>query len=157
MNQAQDQRILAGELETYLRAMGLPLSLARAATWLSRPVRWQHTYTFAADAPHLHTTLDAWFDGLEGGRLVRSGERQGTFVVQGAELMDGQALGSRSPKLVMATVTIEPEGAGQARVTITTETKVGRFSGGPLERVALAACEMMAGEIAMRLSSAAGH
>lgn len=152
MNRNNEQ-VLDDELVTYLRQMGLPLLLARAAAWLTRSECWKHVYTLGADAARLHAALVPWFAQHGQGKLVRSEERHGVFEVKGVMLVDGHALGSRVPKLVLATVSIEPDDTDCARVTIDNCAKVGRFCSRGTQRLATTACKVVAEEIVKQLSA----
>ncbi len=154
MNRTTEQ-VLDDELVLYLRAMGLPPYLAMASARLTRRVSWQHTYTVDAAAAQLYATLVLWFAQHSQGKLVRSEERQGSFEVQGVLVVDGRVLGARSPKLVLATMSIEPDGADHARITIENGAKVGRLSGRNTQRVATTACEVVAEEIVQQISGLA--
>jgi hypothetical protein len=154
VNRTQEQ-VLDDELAGYLRARGLPPYLAAASTWLTRSLHWQRSYTVDAAAAQLSATLVAWFAQLSQGKLVRSMERQGTFEVQGVLVVAGPVVASRSPKLVLALVSMEPDGAGHTHITIETGAKVGHLSGRPTQRVATTACEVVAEEIIQQLSGLA--
>jgi hypothetical protein len=146
------EKVLDDELAHYLRAMGLPQSLAMASAQLTRHVSWQHIYSVDPAAAQVYATLVPWFAQHSQGKLVRSEERQGSFEVQGVRVVDGRVLGARSPKLVLATVSIEPDGADHARITIENGAKVGRLSGRNTQRVATTACKVVAEEIVQQFS-----
>jgi hypothetical protein len=149
------EQALNDELALYLRAMGLPRYLATVSAFLTRRVSWQRTYTVDAAAAQVYATLVPWFAQHSQGKLVRSEERQGSSEVQGALIVDGRVVGARSPKLVLATMSIDPDGAGHTRILIENGTKVGRFSGRDTQRVAMTACEVVAEEIVQQISGPA--
>lgn len=148
-----DERVLDGELETCLRLEGLPLPLAVWATWVTRAVTWQRTYTLRAEARRVYEAPVPWFAQHPEGKLARAQDGQGDFVVQGVVIVDGYPQGVHSPKLVLATVSIQPDSNSQARVSIETAAKISALSRRSARRRVVRVCEAAADEIMEQLAA----
>lgn len=148
-----DERVLNDELKTYLRVMGLPLPLAVWGTWATCAVSWKRDCALKIGATRAYEALESWIDQRMDGKLLRAEERQGSFEVQGSMIVDGRAQGVRTPKLVLVTASITPNGDNQARATVEAATKIGRFSIRGWQQREIQLCQAVTEEMVQQLSA----
>lgn len=148
-----DDLVMNQALVDYLRYMGVPVLLAKLAIWLTRTVQTEKTSVVGVDASHVRSVLQAWFADHGNGNQLQSGDHAPNFEMRGVTLVEGSALGSLNPKLVLATVTVSSDTPEQTRITIHTKTKVGRFAGRKIVTVATTACERVATDIIIAITA----
>lgn len=146
----QDDMTLDRELVAYLQAMGVPPPLARLSARLTRIVQTEETQLIAAEASGVHEAMVAWFVSRERSNLLPP---INPARVEAVTLVDGAALGTRSPKLVLSTLAVVSVSPKQTSITVRNSAKVGRLSGRKIVATSTAACAHVAADIRQALAS----